>query len=211
MHRPCASRASSCVALTACGGSTSRAADRGTGDHARARERPRLDRQRRAARGRSDRDRRRPHRRRRHDRRHSRARRHGGDDRPRRTVRRPRLHRLARPLPRRRVPPVVGAAARRADARGVRRADQGVRRDRAGRHVDHRRRLGSHAVGRRAAAARLDRRGHAGSSRSGSTGSTATWRWRTPRRCARPASPIGRPTSPAARSCATARGSRPGC
>ena len=34
---------------------------------------------------------------------------------------------------------------------------QGVRRDGAGRHLDHRRRLGSQSVGRRAAAARLDR------------------------------------------------------
>ena len=68
------------------------------------------------------------------------------------------IHRLARPLPRRRLPAGVGAAARREDARRVRRSHQGVCRDGAGGHVDHRRRLGSQPLGRRTAAARVDRR-----------------------------------------------------
>ena len=62
------------------------------------------------------------------------------------------------------VRPRVRATARCAHARRVRRANQGVRGNRARRHVDHRRQLGSQPVGRRVADARVDRRGHAGPS-----------------------------------------------
>ena len=57
--------------------------------------------------------------------------------------------------------------------------------------------------GRAAAPPGVDRLGHARTTRCSSTGSTATWRWPTARRCARRRSTAGRPrTSPAASSSA---------
>jgi hypothetical protein len=82
----------------------------------------------------------------------------------RRTLVASRFHRLARALHRWRLPSRIGAAARCEDARGVCRSNQGVRRHAAAGQLDHRRGLGSLALGRRAAGTRLDRRGHAGQS-----------------------------------------------
>ena len=95
------------------------------------------------------------------------------------TAGRARLHRLARALRRRRLPAGVGAAARRAHARRVRQPHQGVCGHGASRHVDHRRRLGPQPVGRRAAARATGSTRRRRITRSGSTGSTGTWRWPT--------------------------------
>ena len=139
-------------------------------------QRAHLDRRSQHAVGRGARRQRRDHRGGRNDGGYPRARRRGTSDRRRRTVRRAGLHRHARALHRRRLPPGLGAAARREDARRVRQPHRGVRRDRARRHVDHRRRLGSHAVGRRAAARATGSTPRRRTIRCGSIVSTATWR-----------------------------------
>ena len=73
----------------------------------------------------------------------------------------PGLYRFAHPPDRRRPAARFGAAARRQLARRVRPPHRRVRQEAEARRVDHRRRLGPHAVGRRAAVARLDRCGDA--------------------------------------------------
>ena len=85
-------------------------------------------------------------------------------------------------------------------------ANQGVRGNGARWHVDHGRRLGSHAVGRRAADARMDRLGYA---RPPGVDQPARWPHvaRQQRRAeTRRVSRALRQTSPAARSCAIASG-----
>ena len=123
-----------------------------------------------------------------------------------RTPDRARLHRRARALRRRRLPAGVGAAPRRATREEFVSRIKRVRRDGAGRHVDHRRRLGSQPVGRRAAARATGSTRSRRTIRSGSTASTATWRSPTAPRCGRRRHAGDARTSPAARSCATRRG-----
>ena len=103
------------------------------------------------------------------------------------------LHRRARPLRRRRLPALVGAAARRATRpRSSSARIRDFARDASAGDVDHRRRLGSRALGRRAAARALDRLASRRTIPSGSTGSTATWR--SPTRAALRAAGVTRDT-----------------
>ena len=101
------------------------------------------------------------------------------------------------------------AAARRAHARGVRRAHRGVREDGAAGHLDHRTATGTTAVGRRAAARASGSTRSRRTIRCGSTGSMGTWRSPTAPRCGRGRHARDAATSRAARSCATRTASRP--
>ena len=123
---------------------------------------------------------------------------------------RPRVHRRARALRRRRLPAGVGAAARREDA-----ATSSSRASRPSRRRCPRARgspaaTGITGCGAASCRARVDRRGHAGPPGVGQParrahGAGEHRRARRRRRDARHA-----PTSPAARSCATRAASRPG-
>ena len=182
----------------------------GRRDHALDRQRPRLDGRRAPSVGRRGRRRRQSHRARRLERgspqAHPRlgaarrcARRHG----------RPRFHRRARALHRRRVRARVGAAARREDEGRVHPPDRRVREDGSARHLDHERRLGSRELGRRASVAFVDRLGDAEQPRL----DQPPRRPHEPRERGRarrpPASRGTSPTSAAARSCAMPPASPP--